>query len=116
MGREWAEIDGGVERLVGPEVDALVVDVRGGEEITRGGEGQAGGRAVHLEAVNRPVGKEEGRKEGEGESEGGREGGMEQGEELNIVHVALCKIYICKHQKRKLDNSQTVANMEYQVI
>ena len=36
-----------IERLIGPEVDSEVVDVGGGEKVSRGGEGQASGRRVN---------------------------------------------------------------------
>ena len=44
MRGEGAERDVRIERLVGPQVNAKVIHVGGGKEVSRGREGETGGR------------------------------------------------------------------------
>ena len=55
--RQGAQCDVCVERHVGPEVDTEVVHVCGGEEVSRGGEGETRHGRINEETVNQSEGR-----------------------------------------------------------
>ena len=41
----------GIQGLIGPQVDAKIIHMGGGQEVSRGREGEAGGGGINQEAV-----------------------------------------------------------------